>query len=355
MERDKKIRGVLRSGFTRLFNQFNSTNTAEATDVVEVQVCLGMLEKKFEELRVVDQRIFDLMLEADYTEDELTNEEISVEDYCSKFVRAKILAAKLITEKNDTDSLCNSNRPYPTRKFKLPQIELKKFGGDVKEWLSFWSLFKKIHEDESIVREDKFQYLIQAIIPGTRARELVDSFPPTGDNYVKVIDSLKSRFGRDDLLVEVYVRELLKLVLHNALQPEKKVGLSTLYDKIESHMRALDTLGVTTDKCAAMLYPLVESCIPAELLRAWQRTTSTRTSDGEITTKRRLDDLMTFLRTEVEGEERINIAVSGFGLGSDSRKTSKKKYYVESEENIPSAVGLLNNIVRSKYQSPCPF
>lgn len=141
MERDKKIRGVLRSGFTRLFNQFNSTNTAEATDVVEVQVCLGMLEKKFEELRVVDQRIFDLMLEVDYTEDALANEDISVEDYCSKFVRAKILAAKLITEKNDTDSLCNSNRPYPTRKFKLPQIELKKFGGDVKEWLSFWSLF----------------------------------------------------------------------------------------------------------------------------------------------------------------------------------------------------------------------
>lgn len=119
-------------------------------------------------------------------------------------------------------------------------------------------------------------------------------------------------------------------------------------------MRALDTLGVTTDKCAAMLYPLVESCIPAELLRAWQRTTSTRTSDGEITTKRRLDDLMTFLRTEVEGEERINIAVSGFGLGSDSRKTSKKKYYVESEENIPSAVGLLNNSSTTKLMC-CVF
>ncbi|GBN27744.1 hypothetical protein AVEN_198857-1 [Araneus ventricosus] len=40
------------------------------------------------------------------------------------------------------------------RKFKLPKIELKKFTGDAKEYLSFWSQFRKVHEDVSIPNED---------------------------------------------------------------------------------------------------------------------------------------------------------------------------------------------------------
>jgi hypothetical protein len=34
-----------------------------------------------------------------------------------------------------------------------------------------------------------------------RAQE-IDSFPPTAANYSKVIDSLKSRFGQEELLID---------------------------------------------------------------------------------------------------------------------------------------------------------
>jgi len=67
------------------------------------------------------------------------------------------------------------------------------------------------------------------------------------------------------------VRELLSIVLQNAMNPKSKVMLANLYNKLSSHLRALETLGVTTDKCAAMLYPLVESCLPEDMLRAWER------------------------------------------------------------------------------------
>lgn len=58
------------------------------------------------------------------------------------------------------------------------------------------------------------------------------------------------------------------LVLNNL---NNRVSLTHLYGSTECQLRALDTLGVTADKCAAMLYPLVESCLSEELLRAWQR------------------------------------------------------------------------------------
>jgi Protein of unknown function (DUF1759). len=135
--------------------------------------------------------------------------------------------------------------------------------------------------------------------PNSRADELVKSFPPTAENYDKVILSLKNRFGRDDLQIEVYVRELLQLVLKNAVTPAKDVVLSRLYDKIESHLRSLESLGVTTDKCAAMLFPLVESSLPEELLRAWQRSSvhdssSRNNNDVAVQSNNKLTQLIKF-------------------------------------------------------------
>ena len=51
---------------------------------------------------------------------------------------------------------------------------------------------------------DKFQYLLQATTPKTRAWEEVESFPPTGSNYSKAMECLKARFGREELLVTVH-------------------------------------------------------------------------------------------------------------------------------------------------------
>ena len=62
---------------------------------------------------------------------------------------------------------------------------------------------------------------------------------------------MKSRFGRDDLLVEVYVRELLKQVLNKA-----KGTITSVYDKLETQLRPLESFGVTTDMCAAMIFLL---------------------------------------------------------------------------------------------------
>ncbi|GFS68620.1 histone H3.3 [Trichonephila clavipes] len=108
-----------------------------------------------------------------------------------------------------------------------------------------------------MVLEDKFQYLIQCMSPGTRAKEIIDGYPPTAENYTKAIESLKARFGHEELLVEYYVRELLVLVVKNAAK--SKLSITQLYDKLESLLRSLESIGITSDKHSAMLFPLVES------------------------------------------------------------------------------------------------
>ncbi|GFW78124.1 uncharacterized protein TNCV_135941 [Trichonephila clavipes] len=95
--------------------------------------------------------------------------------------------------------------------------------------------------------------------------------------------------------------------------------MASLYDELESYLRALETLGVTTEKCASILYPMVESCFQEDFLKAWNRSA---TSAASTDAKERLTNLMTFLKAETEGEERINLAMAGFGLGVDENRQS---------------------------------
>ncbi|KAG8311371.1 hypothetical protein J6590_044518 [Homalodisca vitripennis] len=70
---------------------------------------------------------------------------------------------------------------------------------------------KKIHKNEYLVNETKFQYLIQSTIENSPAHELVDSFSPSGPNYSNIIEQFTHKFGRrKELLVELYIIQLLR-------------------------------------------------------------------------------------------------------------------------------------------------
>ncbi|GFW90633.1 uncharacterized protein TNCV_627991 [Trichonephila clavipes] len=91
-----------------------------------------------------------------------------------------------------------------------------------------------MHEDESLPNEDKFQYLLQAVVSNSKAARVVESFPATADNYPKAIARLQERFGREDLLVQIYVRDLLSMVMRNAATGRSKTDLPALYDELDS-------------------------------------------------------------------------------------------------------------------------
>lgn len=206
------------------------------------------------------------------------------------------------------------------RRFKLPPLKLKNFSGEAAEWLGFWGQYKQIHEDDALTPEDKFQYLSQSMVPGSKAGNLVDSYPPTAENYPVAIQQLKERYAREDVLVEVYVRQLLGLVMENAQQGRAGGKIHSLYDRLESYLRALETLGKTKDKFAEFLTPMVESCLPEGLLRLWQRSRNSLVSKDSAST---LGHLMEFLKREVQGEERIAIVTDSFGCRKKVEKTEK--------------------------------
>lgn len=56
-------------------------------------------------------------------------------------------------------------------KLKLPMLELTKFRGEIKNWLTFWGQFRKMYDGT-------FQYLLHVTILNSRAREIVGRYPP---------------------------------------------------------------------------------------------------------------------------------------------------------------------------------
>ncbi|KAJ8911857.1 hypothetical protein NQ315_012523 [Exocentrus adspersus] len=285
MEQDKKYRRVLRGLFTKRANELDTLLQAEQRNASEIDVCLQLLQSKYEELLVMDKIREELLAECG--EEDLSVEITACDEYKHRLLQLRSKCTTVVDEKADSD---------------------------------------KIHDDVDIDPNDKIAYLSQATIPGSRARRIVDSFPLMPENYKKIVDCLCSRFGREDLQIEVYVRELLRLVLNRA--SSGNCSVSVLYDEIESQLRSLETLGITSDKYTAMLYPLIESCLPENLIRVYQRfagrfaDSGGASVDGEDsieegrvdTLDARLKQLMRFLQSEVENEQKFALAAERFGI-----------------------------------------
>ncbi|GBM33544.1 hypothetical protein AVEN_197303-1 [Araneus ventricosus] len=168
-----------------------------------------------------------------FDEDEFSSDIDVTENYRDQCIAMKIKIDLILSTNEGNDEISNVVNETK-RNFRLLKLELKRFDGDIKNWLGFWGQFKKIHDDDSIDSDDKFQFLLQATEVGSSARDLVESFLSSEKNYYKVIEQLKSRFAKDELLIQIYIRALLNLVLTQAKNGEK-FTLCVLYDKLETH------------------------------------------------------------------------------------------------------------------------
>ena len=284
LEAMKRSRRPLRAQLVKRISELDNELSRQHPDRTVIQVKMEMIQKCFEKVETLDESILPIVAQ-DCAEEEHDAELTTVSEYEEKYRTAKIRGESFL-DTNTQSSSADGSLSYVSvdseavaskKTYKLPKIELKKFGGELKDWLGFWSQFEKIHTDKSLHDSDKFQYLVQCMVPGSKAHLLVSSYPQSEANYPLAIDALKDRFGDKVLLTEVYVRQLLKLVMQNASK-QKSVSLSTMYDELESHLRALETLGVTREQSAAFLYPLVESSLPVEVIKVWQRSIL---SDGD--------------------------------------------------------------------------
>lgn len=128
------------------------------------------------------------------------------------------------------------------------------------------------------------------------------------------------------MLVEVHVMELLKFIVIKNVA--KALAVHDVYDKLESGMRSIESLGITYEKYALLLYPLLESSSSEDILKTYRRNIA-----SDPTPTGRLEKLKKFLKNKVGSEQRISMEMDGFGLGRKDFKT-RNNNILRNEELI---------------------
>eukprot|EP00794_Sanderia_malayensis_P002587 gene2587-biopygen2120 len=144
----------------------------------------------------------------------------------------------------------------------LPKIKLKKFSGEVTQWHSFWGSYKSvIHEEKSLNIITKFSYL-RDLLEGNAA-SVIAGLSTTQANYVSAIELLQRRVGDKQVIISGHHDALLRIT---PLTSSKNIrDIRELYDKVEVHVRVLQSLDVPTSSYGSLLVPVLLSKIPEDV------------------------------------------------------------------------------------------
>jgi hypothetical protein len=138
---------------------------------------------------------------------------------------------------------------------------------------------------------DKLNYL-NSLLENTAA-DAISGLTLTSGNYNEAIVILKKRFGNKQLAINKHMDILLNLYPVTSVHDLK--GLRSLYDTVESHIRALKSLGIPSQSYGNLLCPMLMNKLPQEL-RLMSHDIKNDNWD--------LDRLLELLKAEVEARER---------------------------------------------------
>ena len=154
-----------------------------------------------------------------------------------------------------TSNISNNNH-------RLPKLDLPYFNGDILHWQTFWDSFEStIHFNCTLTPIQKFSYL-KAQLEGSAAQTIA-GFSLTNANYDTAVTLLRERFGQPHKIIHAYMKALMELPSPtNELHSLRNYG-----DRLESYVRGLESLGQTQDMYGALLVPVINSKLPAEIRR----------------------------------------------------------------------------------------
>ncbi|KAL5007291.1 hypothetical protein ScPMuIL_016097 [Solemya velum] len=145
--------------------------------------------------------------------------------------------------------------------YKLPNLTLPSFSGDFLDWQTFWDSYQSsIHNNIGLTDVQKFSYLMTQL--QGEASQCIAGLPLTSANYQQAIDLLTERFGQHHKIITAYMQSLIDLP-----SPKNSNGLKYFYDRMETYIRNLQSLGQCQDSYGTLLIPIIIRKLPADVRR----------------------------------------------------------------------------------------
>ena len=216
------------------------------------------IEEQLRELKSLDVELL-----AFIDEDDIEKDVVESADFAAKH---RVLLAK-IKSKTAVTPIIHQTPTVPNQApknnfVKLPFLHVQKFGGDPTEWSSFWDVFASaIDKNDELEPVQKFNYL-RSYLYGDAARA-IDGFKPTNETYFEAVRLLHERFGDKQVIISGHMNKFKELKEVKSMANVKE--LRNLYDKVESNVRSLESVGISMDTYGTFITPEILKLLPQEL------------------------------------------------------------------------------------------
>ena len=264
-ELDAKI--IATCDYEDIDKESSDTNTYQTN----TYVCLAEIEEALEKLRVTDPSY-------------------------SRPLRANSESDRY--SRPDSPLRSNSPEPFGNNFLRLPKISIEPFDGDPRKYQTFMDSFESsINSNSRLNDVDKFLYL-KGLLKG-KAFNTIEGLSLTAGNYDEAMTLLRNRFGDKKSLVATFFDTLLNL---SAVTDADTTKLRDLYDCIESCVRNLKSLGITSEGFGPVLIPTILTKIPQSI--RLEVTKATREQDWDF------DGVLKCLHSELTAREQCKYVTS---------------------------------------------
>lgn len=310
----------------------------ESLDEAALSVKLDLLEKLFADFEIAHDHL--------EHEDLAEMESALPSEVCTIYTSVKtILKRRLMSigskgnlqnpqlVRQSTISDLQSSFIMAPQKTRLPFIKIPTFNGVYTEWPDFFSMFQTVVDnDDELSKIEKFQHL-KTCLSGP-ALDSVHSMEISDTNYDKAIQILKNRFDNKRLNFQAHIRDIVAL---SKVEVGSVGKLRYLSDSVNSHLRALFTMGTKEQIADCLLIHIIERKLDVATQTKWEETTAV----NAIPT---WDSMAKFLQNRCQTLENVENAV----VNESSNKQVGSKFYQNTNNRKKSLVVSTNN------QKGCP-
>ena len=204
---------------------------------------------------------------------------------------------------------------------KLPELKVEKFNGDLEKYQEFMDSFTAtIDQNPKLEAIDKFRYLrmfLEDKREGDGPKSLIEGFSTTAANYDEALTLIKQTYGQKERIIISHISKLLTLEVKE--KPDKG-SLRILFNKVKTHVRSLEVLGIDAELYGIFLVPMVLSKLTHALRKEW----------GKRKQYHNIVKLLDFIEEEIRSVEEARQVESAFAPEQEhrfTRKQTESRYY----------------------------
>ena len=386
----KSIKTAHLTHVSRSINSLQGVLEDDEPDIDSVQKYLKMVNEKYEKVVVDSGKLQEVLTDdAELTKeiedmDTLEDKVITIRFEAEKYLEENKVDSKVKTEGEDLNTTLlttlleqmkeDKNKPESDttlqatlklieklqnesftkqRSSLLPIMQLPRFDGQLKnieKYTEFIDSYEAaIRNHPELLDVEKFMLLKNHL--DSPAKDLLDGFSTTNDDYAEAFQLFKDTYGNKSLLRQIRISKLLNMEKHDG-----RSSIRPIYNQIRTHIRSLESLEIVAEEYSLFLVPIVLSKFSTDFNKRWYKP-SKRNQES-------INHLLHWIKEEVESTESAMYLEDAFSGVSDKKNESanKKSYdhkhsYSKSQSHSrsnysPSTATALHTNTNSQSSKP---